>query len=182
MNAQRKGARRSQRQALGVAALPGASPEIGAPTLTVGQIVEQLGSLAFDTQAMNERIRHWTREGLLHPVDLHHAGTGKHRRYGPDAVFEAAVLNALATAGLQVVSRPYVKTILTEVRKALKKYRATTAAGHKAPPFFLTVSHDLTQPGGEPTATLSESAVKYDSAADVAIVIKLSQLFARTSR
>lgn len=102
-----------KRQALTAAPLTIDSPELGAPILTVGQIVEQLGPVAPDAAAMSERIRHWTREGLLLPVNQHHAGTGRHRRYGPDASYEAAILNALATAGLQLVSRPYIQAALS---------------------------------------------------------------------
>src|SRR5688572_14050394 len=89
------------RHALTAMRLAVSSPEIGSATITVGQIVEQLGPLAPDPAAMSERIRHWTREGLLLPVDQHHAGTGRHRRYRAEAAYEAAILNALATAGLQ---------------------------------------------------------------------------------
>ena len=74
-----------KRHALTAVPLSVASPELEAPTLTVGQIFEQLGPIAPDAAAaMRERIRHWTREGLLLPVNQHHAGTGRHRRYSPD--------------------------------------------------------------------------------------------------
>jgi hypothetical protein len=53
---------------------------VGMP-LTVGQIAEQLGALAPDAAETRERIRHWTREGLLSPIASHHSGTGKHRKY-----------------------------------------------------------------------------------------------------
>ena len=102
---------------LTAAPLTTAPPNLGSPKLTVGQIVEQLGPVAPEAAAMSERIRHWTREGLLLPVDQHHAGTGRHRRYGPDAVYEAAILNALATAGLQLVSQPYIHSALSQVRQ-----------------------------------------------------------------
>jgi len=151
------------------------SPEVGEPTLTVGQIVDQLGSLAPDAAAMNERIRHWTREGLLRPVDQHHAGTGKHRRYDADASLDTAVLNALATAGLQVVSRPYVKTILAEARKALQNFRRDVSAGRKKQGIFLVISH--ARSGAEPKVYVREGVVNSDALTEVAIVINLSKLF-----
>ena len=77
MRASKKKVPQVKRQALTAAPHTGGSPELGAPTLTtVGQIVEQLGPVAPDAGAMSERIRHWTREGLLLPVNQHHAGTG----------------------------------------------------------------------------------------------------------
>ena len=154
------------------------TPKIENPTLTVGQIVDQLGPLASDAAAMNERIRHWTREGLLRPVDQHHAGTGKHRRYDADASLDAAVLNLLADAGLQVVSRPYVKTVLTRAREALQRFREGGRARRKKQASFLVISHDMTRSGGEPSVSLLEGNVNYNPAAELAIVINLSKFFA----
>src|SRR5262245_44708376 len=113
------------------------------PTVTVGQIVGQLRFIVADPPYISERIRHWTREGLLLPVKQHHAGTGRHRHYSPVAIYEAAVLNALARAGLQLVSRPYIQAALSQVRAVLKKWRRARSAGHKLPPFFLVISHEM---------------------------------------
>ena len=140
------------RHTLSAVPLRAGSPEVGAPTLTVGQIVEQLGAVAPDSAAaMSERIRHWTREGLLLPADQHHAGTGRHRRYSPDTSYEAEVLNALANAGLQLVSRPYIRAALSQARVVLQKWRQARSAGHQLPLCFLVISHDITRIGGEPT-------------------------------
>jgi hypothetical protein len=158
------------------------SPELGETTLTVGQIVERLAPIAPDAAAMNERIRHWTRERLLLPVDQHHAGTGRHRRYGPDASYEAAILNALATAGLQLVSRRYVHEALSQARAALQKCHQAMRAGQKLPLFFLVILHHMTRIGAEPTATIHEGAVRHDPTAEIMIVINLSQLFRRVRR
>ena len=181
MRASNKKAPQVKRHALTAAPLTGGSPEVGTPTLTVGQIVEQLGPVAPDAGAMSERIRHWTREGLLLPVNQHHAGTGRHRRYGPDASYEAAILNALATAGLQLVSRPYIQTALSKARAALHEWHQARTAGRKLPVFFLVILHDMTRIGGEPTASIHEGTVKHDRAAEITIVINLSQLFLRVS-
>jgi DNA-binding transcriptional MerR regulator len=183
MRASKKKAPQVKHHALAAAPHAGGSPELGAPTLTltVGQIVEQLGPVAPDAGAMSERIRHWTREGLLLPVNQHHAGTGRHRRYGPDASYEAAILNALATAGLQLVSRPYIQTALSKARAALHEWHQARTAGRKLPVFFLVILHDVTRIGGEPTASIHEGTVKHDRAAEITIVINLSQLFLRVS-
>jgi DNA-binding transcriptional MerR regulator len=171
-----------KRRVLTAAPLTVVSPELGAPTLTVGQIVEQLGLVAPDPAAASERIRHWTREGLLVPVDQHHAGTGRHRRYSPDAAYEAAILNALATAGLHLVSRPYIQAALSQVRAALQKWQEARSAGHKLPLFFLVILHDMTRIGGEPTASIHEGMVKQSRTAEIAIILNLSQLFLRVRR
>jgi hypothetical protein len=182
MGASKKKARQVKRHALTAVSLTVGSPDLGAPTLTVGQIVEQLGPVAPDAAAMSERIRHWTREGLLLPVNQHHAGTGRHRRYSPDAGYDAAILNALATAGLQLVSRPYIQAALSQARVALQKWHQARSAGHKLPLFFLVILHDMTRIGGEPAASIHEGIVRYDPTAQIMIVVNLSQLFLRVWR
>ena len=177
--ASKKKARQVKHRALTAVPLTVVTPELGTPTLTVGQIVEQLGPVAPDAAAMSERIRHWTREGLLIPVNQYHAGTGRHRRYSPHATYEAAILNALATAGLQLVSRPYIQPALSQARAALRKWQEAKSAGHKLPLFFLVISHEMTRIGGEPTASIHEGIVKHDPNAVVMIVVNLSQLFLR---
>jgi DNA-binding transcriptional MerR regulator len=159
------------------------SPGLGAPTLTVGQIVEQLRPVAPDAAvAMSERIRHWTREGLLVPFDRHHAGTGRHRRYSADASYEAATLNAFAEAGIPLASRPYILTALSQARAALQKWHQARSAGYKPPVFFLVISHDVAGIGKEPTTSIHEGIVKYDPAAEITIVVNLSQLFMRVRK
>jgi MerR HTH family regulatory protein len=178
----KKAPRQVKRHALTAVPLSVASPELEALTLTVGQIVEQLGPITPDAAAaMRERIRHWTREGLLLPVNQHHAGTGRHRRYSPDTSYEAKVLNALANAGLQLVSRPYIQAALSKARAVLQKWRQARSAGHKLPLFFLVISHDMTL-NGEPTASIHEGIVKHDPTAEIVIVVNLSELFLRVRR
>jgi hypothetical protein len=178
----KKKAREVKRHALTAVPLTVDSPELGTPTLTVGQIVEQLGPLAPDVAAVSARIRHWTREGLLLPVTQHHAGTGRHRRYSPDASYEAAILNALATVGLQLVSRPYIEDALSQARAALQEWHQARSAGRKLPLFFLVILHDMTRIGGEPTASIHEDIVKHNPTAEIIIVVNLSQIFLRVWR
>jgi hypothetical protein len=183
MGASKKKARQVKRRGLTAVPVTVGSPELGAPTLTVGQIVEQLGPVTPDAAAaMSERIRHWTREGLLLPVNQHHAGTGRHRRYSADTSYEAAVLDALANAGLQLVSRPYIQAALSQARAVLQKLRRARNAGPKLPLFFLVISHDTTRIGGEPTVSIHEGIVKHDPTAEIMIVVNLSQLFLRMRR
>jgi hypothetical protein len=150
--------------------------ESSAPTLTVGRIVEQLSSVAPDTAAMSERIRHWTREGLLFPIHQSHSGTGRHRGYSPDASYEAAILNALATAGLQVVSRPYIVAALSKGKAALRKWQRARRTGRNLP-LFLVICHDMTENDGEPTASIREGNLNFYTTAEITILINLSQLF-----
>jgi hypothetical protein len=183
MSAAKKNARRVKRQALVAAPLTGDSPKLGGPTLTVGQIVEQLGLVPpVPAAAMNERIRHWTREGLLLPLDHHHAGTGRHRRYSLDASYEVAILNAFAEAGIPLASRPFIRTALSQARAALQKWHQARSAGYKPPILFLVISPDVARIGSEPITSIHEGTVKYDPAAEITIVVNLSQLFVRVRK
>jgi hypothetical protein len=80
-------------------------------------------------------------------------------------------------AGVQVLSRPYIKTALRETRN-VAKYRDAQHAKRKPPALSLVISQQV---DGEPTVTLHEGAVKHDPATQVAIVINLTQLFAHVS-
>ena len=178
MNAAKKRGRKITRHALTAAPLT-----VGSPTLTVGEIVEQLGAVTSDSAAaLSERIRHWTREGLLVPVAQHHAGTGRHRRYGLDSSYDAAVLDALASAGLHLVSRPYIRDVLRHARAALHKCRQAIGAGSTLPPLFLVISQEPTHLGREPTVSIHEGVVNPPPGAEVMIAVNLSQLFLRGLR
>jgi hypothetical protein len=158
-----------------VHALTAAPLTVASPKLTVGQIVEQLGSLAPDPAAASERIRHWTREKLLVPVDQHHAGTGRHRQYSGHASFDAAVLTALSNVGLQIVSRPYIQAALSQARAVLQEWQKGKSSGD----FFLVISH---RTGNEPTVSVHEKVVKPEPTAEIVIALNLSQLFSVVRR
>src|SRR5215831_16352919 len=56
---------------------------IGQKTLSLSELAASLP--VPDTPGLMQRIRHWTREGALHPSKFAHDGRGKHREYDPDA-------------------------------------------------------------------------------------------------
>ena len=101
----------------------------GDPTLTVSEIAEGLKPIAPDTSSTLNRIRHWFREQMLLPVDQEHAGSGKHRRFGADAVYDAAVLHVLTDTGLPVSGSRDLVDALTRARIALPKWKAARAKG-----------------------------------------------------
>jgi hypothetical protein len=169
MRAARK-QKRPKSVALTAAPLTTSHPTIGVPTLTVGEVASRLSALAPDTPAMIERIRHWTRERLLAPVGQQHGGTGKHRRYAENIVYDTAMLIALADAGMHVASRPYVQDALAQARSALPKWLEDQKR-----PLFLVVTHYL-DPKIEPIVEVRDSA-KLNSSAKLTIVINLAQLF-----
>jgi len=163
-----------------LAALPltNPRPSFTTPTLTagmpltVGTIAEQLRTLAPDAAETRQRIRHWTREGLLSPIASHHSGTGKHRKYDASSVYDAAILNAVARAGLHVVTQRYLLEALSTARHARQKWERSKTRG----PLFLEISHQAVG-GRDPVIAIHEGAVKCDPAAGLSIVINLAQIF-----
>ena len=71
-------------------------------SFTVSEIAEILVEAPEDQLALIERIRHWTREGLIQPIGSKHPGTGRHREYENLVLLEVSVLEALAGLGLKV--------------------------------------------------------------------------------
>jgi hypothetical protein len=65
------------------------------PTLTVREIAERIRRPHEDMRVAGDRIRNWTREGLLNPVGEKHPGTGKVRKYPQGALIEAAFLQVI---------------------------------------------------------------------------------------
>jgi DNA-binding transcriptional MerR regulator len=84
-------------------ALPRAQPdnqaEIGAMW---GDIVAKGNAEVAAERPMFERVRHWTREGLLSPVGEKNPGTGRARLYDESAFRKARVLNSLTESGVTV--------------------------------------------------------------------------------
>jgi DNA-binding transcriptional MerR regulator len=148
------------------------SPFLATPTLTVGQIAEQLSPVAPDQGATRERIRHWTREGLLSPIASHHSGTGKRRQYDASSVvYDAALLNAVASAGLHVITQRYLLDALSMARDGRHKWARAGSRGK----LFLEISHKTA--GGEPEIALHEDKVECDPDARLSIVINLARIF-----
>jgi len=161
------------RHVLAATSLTAASPSLGTATLTVGQIADQLRTVAPDAAATCERLRHWTREGLLSPVGSPHSGTGKHRRYDGSSVYDAAILNAVASAGLHVVvAQEYLLDALSRARRARQKWQRAGTRG----PLWLEISHRAAR-GGTAIA-IHEGAVQCDPDAELSIVINLARIFA----
>lgn len=158
----------------------------GERTLTVGEIAERLAAIAPDIAGTVQKIRHWTREQMLLPVDQLHAGTGKHRRYAADAVYDAALLHVLTGAGLNVSSQRYLVDALTQTRFALEGWKLATQRGAYAP-LYLFIWRTV---GGVSLTEVSENphAVPRDcrsfKADDVAFTISvdLARLFSRLGK
>jgi hypothetical protein len=71
------------------------------PLFTVRDIAERVRRPNEDLTAVVDRLRNWTKEGIL--THLGPKNPGRHRRYGQEGLIEAAVLSALADVGLPAV-------------------------------------------------------------------------------
>lgn len=148
----------------------------GQSTLTVGEIAERLRPIAPDIAATVQRIRHWTREQMLVPIDRHHEGTGKHRRYAEGAVYDAAILQVVTSAGLHVATERYLIDALTHASLQLSSWREATRLGQK-PRMFLTISKSA----DESAPKFKVSPVVGEPTGDFTITIDLGKIFARVS-
>ena len=81
-------------------------------TVTVSDLAEALAPIAPDVAGTIQRIRHWTREGVLRPIEFAHGGPGKHRRYSPAAIYSAAVLHVTTIAGLPVSQSRFLSQLM----------------------------------------------------------------------
>ena len=68
--------------------------------MTIGEIAARIRHLAADPFALTERCRHWAKLGLLASAARHAEGTGKHKLYDQQAIYDAALLTILADAGV----------------------------------------------------------------------------------
>ena len=76
---------------------------VDADAMTIGELAQALGIRA-------SALRHWEREGLVHPEPR---GTASVRSYGAVAITEARIAAALRAGGYGI---PAISTILVEVR------------------------------------------------------------------
>jgi DNA-binding transcriptional MerR regulator len=95
----------------------------GDPALTVGQVAERLKAIAPDIENTISKVRHWSREGMIFPVAQAGEGTGKHRLYAESVVYEAAILMATTSAGMNVAGTRFLIDALTAAKFALTKWR-----------------------------------------------------------
>jgi DNA-binding transcriptional MerR regulator len=99
---------------------------------TIHGLAKRLAQIAPDVDATVQQIRHWTREGLLLPIqDTLHSGTGVHRVYNNDAVYEGAILSVIANAGLPISGSKILADAMVQARLEIARHKA--GRGRKKP-------------------------------------------------
>jgi hypothetical protein len=148
-------------------------PILGGPTLTVGQIAAGVTNLAADQPATRERIRHWTREGFLSPIERHHAGTGRHHGYDPVALYHAGVLTVLVGTGIPLASRRDLLETAALVRTAVEHWNSGNCFESR----YLTISH----PANGPPVLALQPEPRPNPNSLVTIIVDLFSVFGKVS-
>jgi DNA-binding transcriptional MerR regulator len=158
---------------------------------TVSEIAEILADAPGSEPALIERIRHWTREGLIQPIGLKHPGTGRHREYEDRVLLEVSVLEALAGLGLKVGQQQTALKLLKErtqygykVKSWIEKrnyqmvvYLAFSDLGGEKPTLHEVHAQIIPLSGPDQLHTLNFRPV-----GDAAVLINISQIIESVSR
>jgi DNA-binding transcriptional MerR regulator len=145
----------------------------GDPTMTIGEMAERLRPIAPDLKATTIRLRHWTTQMMLLPVEKLHEGTGKHRLYAADDLYSAAYLHTLTELGLNtstvrnLIDRHTIDSV-TLVRFAVPKWRKTNG------PLYMVISRSLARTEVEVVRVEPKLATE-----DLTLIIDLARLFSR---
>jgi hypothetical protein len=104
-----------------------------APLLTVREIARRIRRDDEDLDVVINRLRNWTKEGLLAFSGNKHPGTGKSRLYPEYAVIDAVVLSALTATGIPAVragrAGAYGPTLLQLGRLGYQEFPEKEKAG-----------------------------------------------------
>jgi hypothetical protein len=72
-------------------------------SFSVREVAERIQHRGEDTTAVVDRLRNWTKEGLLKAIGEKNPGTGRKRRYSEAAVIDALILNTIAGMGIPAI-------------------------------------------------------------------------------
>jgi hypothetical protein len=143
--------------------------------ITVSEIAERIRREDEDLTTVVDRLRNWTKEGLLQPLGKKNPGTGRKRRYPETAIIDALVLSFLTE-----------RTTMTAVKAAsigdffekAREFWHTTPRGEKDQRVFvISFSQEETWAGLSTTKGLA--ALVESKPDEVHIVINLKPLFER---
>jgi len=141
-------------------------------TFTVSDIAQRIAKPSMDEAVIVERIRHWTREGLLQPAGEKNPGTGRRRRYDEAALADAVVLNELAGLGFQV---SLLRTVLILVQDAKNEWREKAKRGVN-----LYLEIDMLPDGAR--LPHYHEGYWFNPNAELALIFNLTQLFERLEK
>jgi hypothetical protein len=144
-------------------------------TFTVGDLVERI-SHDGNAAAVGERIKLWTRSGLIAPIDAKFPGTGRHRRYEWPTIIDCAVLNALTDARVEVLAR---KDTLFALSLAHVIFEDLGKQENRGRQFYLALISFRGKPFSGQTCYRCDDVVEIKPCVESTIVVNLSQIFGR---
>jgi DNA-binding transcriptional MerR regulator len=141
--------------------------------LTVSEIAAMVEDAPERRPTLVERIRHWTREGLIRPIGVKNPGTGRHREYDEATLLDVSVLNVFANLGLQVFQQTF---LLKNIRNMYDLNKLSVAAkndiyiiipepGRAEVPVFYSVEKDRSIP------------LKLFAGCDAVVLINVSRIY-----
>src|SRR5262245_37099558 len=91
-------------------------------TLTANDIAKRIQRPGESLRSAVDRLRNWTKEGIIKPVGDAHPGTGRKKQYAENAAVTAGILQALsdATGGTAVYLSFVAEEIERDISKAAK--------------------------------------------------------------
>jgi hypothetical protein len=107
--------------------------------LTIGEVAARVRDLGRNPLTVTENLRHYAKLGFFNIVGGAGEGTGRHRQYDPDAVYDAAILVALADAGLHPGEQRWIADAISMCRHTLREWKQARRKGQTTERFF-TVS------------------------------------------
>jgi hypothetical protein len=150
------------------------------PTFSVGEMAAKIGYPG--DPGVIERIKVWTRSGLIFTVDgSKHPGTGRPRQFDWPNLIRGAILNALVNARVEIFAREDTGLALVAAQEAYKQWEREKKPGR----YFLVLMAFRGEPGPEGTARycyICKGRATIKAFAESAIVVDLSQVFARVGR
>lgn len=147
-------------------------------TVTAKDIAERIKRPDEDLQAAVDRLKNWTREGLLKTVGEKNPGRGRARQFSERTMVDAVLLQILTDAiGMAAAAAaPYLEDMRGEIADAQKHMRKPGAES-----FFLVIARSIGgaewQLGCTPLSKLEMSLRKRGS--DTYTIIDLERMFAR---
>jgi hypothetical protein len=153
--------------------------------LTAGEIAERIReSDDEDLRVIGERLRHWTRSGLLKPIGEQNPGTGHHLRYPERALVDAAILSRLTRRyGLWAKKMPlFTAALLDKAVEQIPKMRGHAEHKRIAYLLFGTINGKFVgnvQVVNQPNTKTGSSELVVPPTMDDAILINLTRLFAQ---
>lgn len=155
--------------------------------LTVRDVARRIRRDGEDLEVVVNRLRNWTKEGLLAFLGDKHPGSGRTRLYPEYAVVDALVLSALTATGIPAVrvggaAGPYM-SLLNYGRVGYEQFPEMEASGKE---IFLMIGaegsiYDGANPHHVDLYYTRDDLAKAQliSVVDVMIVVNLSNLFRR---